>query len=125
MSVFVPSSLTPQSLTWLPKEIATIFDEDSCPPWPIFALIAIRSMQLSMCGLVKQCCHPLESFNLKHHQSKIKISMQLFFNKPVAGDEVCIGNSNPVEMSFDNLHSQRVKPSRRLNKILARDKVKD
>jgi hypothetical protein len=38
---------------------------------------------------------------------------------------MCIGNSNPVEMSFDDLHSQRVKPSRRLNKILARDKVED
>jgi hypothetical protein len=111
MSVLVPSSLTPQSLTWLPKEIATIFDEDSCPPWPIFAFIAMRSMQLSMCGLVKQCCHPLESFNLKYHKLNQKW-MHFFVNQPVAGDEVCIGNNNPVEMSFNDLHSQRVKPSR-------------
>lgn len=67
MSILLPSSQMPHSLTWLPYEIATIFDASLAPPEPILALIAIRSMHVSMYGLVNTCCQPLESFNLKNN----------------------------------------------------------
>ena len=62
--VRVPFSEIPQRRTWLPYEIATIFELASPPPWPILAFTAMRSIVLSMWGLVNTCCHPLESFNL-------------------------------------------------------------
>lgn len=61
MFVLFPESDIPHKRTWLPWEMATIFEVSGDP---ILAFIAIRSMQLSMKGLVKTCCHPLESFNL-------------------------------------------------------------
>lgn len=64
MFILLPSSQMPHSLTWLPYEIATILDASLAPPEPILAFIAIRSMQVSMYGLVNTCCQPLESFNL-------------------------------------------------------------
>lgn len=68
MLVLAPVSDIPQSLTWLPYDMATILDVSV---EPIFAFIAILSIQLSMWGLVKTCCHPLESFNLRFEREKM------------------------------------------------------
>lgn len=64
--VLPPSSEMFHNRTWLPNEMATIFEASPEPLLFILAFIAILSMHASICGLVKINCQPLESFNLKN-----------------------------------------------------------